>query len=61
VEILSFIKDVVSTVGFPIAVALYMLVNFRRTIDKLSDSLDRNSEVMKTICEVLKLSPRGEK
>ena len=48
--IASFIKDL----GFPIFVAGYLLVNFRKTLKENNDVIEKNTEAVKELVILVK-------
>ena len=48
----SNIVNIVSTVGFPIVITIYLLTKFETKIDKLSDSItELNTSIKQTLVE----------
>ena len=48
----SNIINIVSTVGFPIVITIYLLTKFETKIDKLSDSItELNTSIKQTLVE----------
>ena len=48
----SNIVNLVSTVGFPIVITIYLLTKFETKIDKLSDSItELNTSIKQTLVE----------
>ena len=48
----SNIVNIVSTVGFPIVITIYLLSKFETKIDKLSDSItELNTSIKQTLVE----------
>lgn len=45
--------EVITNVGFPIAVALYLLIYFRKTIDSLKDVISQNTAMMSRLMDRL--------
>ncbi len=48
---LNEILNAISSVGFPIAMCVYMIYGNNKTIKELSDTIDSNTTVMKQILE----------
>ena len=49
------LTSLITGVGFPIAVAVYLLVFMRGTLDKLTNAIDKNSNILSKICEKLNI------
>lgn len=47
------IVNIISTVGFPIAVCVYLLYDSRETKNKLSDLIQNNTEAMTKLQETV--------
>lgn len=48
---LNELLNAISSVGFPIAMCMYMIYSNNKTIKELSDTIDSNTTVMKQILE----------
>ena len=49
-QVTSFIKDL----GFPIFVAAYLLIHFRKSLSKLTEVIGKNTEVLKELVTLVK-------
>ncbi len=47
------ITSLISGVGFPIAVAVYLLIYMRKSLDSLKDVIAKNSEIIAKLYEKL--------
>ncbi len=47
------ITSLISGVGFPIAVTVYLLIYMRKSLDSLKDVIANNSKIMSKICTKL--------
>lgn len=54
------LKDFIASVGFPIAVAVYLLVSFRKTLNNLADLIKKNNEIIARLCDKLGILKGGE-
>lgn len=54
---LAEIRDLVSGVGFPIFVAIFLLVYMRRTMDANTAALDKLTDAITRICDKLGVKP----
>lgn len=50
------IMQAVSGVGFPIAVAFYLLTNFKKCIEDLTAATRENGETLREVAELMKRS-----
>jgi hypothetical protein len=55
IDVLSILKDV----GFPVAITLYLLIYFRKTIDGMRDVISKTNEIMTKICDKLNIEKGG--
>ena len=44
----ELIKDGIASLGFPIFVAVYLLIHMKKTLKKLTDSIDNLIELIKS-------------
>lgn len=56
----TILKDLVQSIGFPIFVAVYLLVEFKKTIGKLEETIAKNTEVLAKICEKMDIREEGK-
>lgn len=47
------IYEMITGVGFPIAVAVYLLVYMRKSLDSLKEVISKNTETITKLCEHL--------
>ncbi len=47
------VTQMIATIGFPCVICGYMIVKFDKTIDKVSTSIVENTEVIRSLKEML--------
>lgn len=50
---INIIKDLIATVGFPVFVALYLLIRMESVIKNLTNTISKNNETLVKLCDRL--------
>lgn len=48
---LESFSEAVGTVGFPVAVSVYLLISFQKTINGLKEVINKNTEMIQRLCD----------